>query len=289
MDEPTEVAATSVEAPVSAPEVDSAPIGSEEVAATSSPSEEVNETPALPAEASFASSDDFGWDAWDGEIDTLPESVRPWGTRLSSHYTTQFEKQRAEENSETDRLRTIYESLMSGQEDPRTVELNAKLEALQHEHEELKSSSLLTTNEFTEYKKAVDRAIDEEAEAYAKWYQTKYPQFFGDKEVSKKFSELLEAGWDLDYAPAAMELSDEGLAIAQKALSENVPAHYAVELARKSTATAAKPVPRPGARITSGATGNHVTPNQLKPSASDEAKTFDDMRLIAAQNAFKRR
>lgn len=294
-DETTEVAATPVEAaPVAGTDVDTAPVSSEEaVAATSSSTEKVDETTASkpsttePQVPSFPTTDDFGWDAWDGKADTLPEQVRPWGDKLSQHYLSQFEKTRAEESAETERLRGIYEALMSGQEDPRTREVTEKLEALQAKYEEMEKSSLTTQNDFTEYKKAVDRAIDEEAEAYASWYQTQYPQFFNDKEMSEKFTKLLESGWDLQYAPAAMELSDDALEIAQKAMSENVPMKYAVELARKSSGVA--PKPRPGARITSGATGSPSAPNQVRKDTSDEVKTFDDMRLIAAQNAFKRR
>jgi uncharacterized protein YaaR (DUF327 family) len=263
----------------------SAPVSEDSAAAASS--EDTNGTHETEA-PSFPSADDFGWDAWDGKSDALPEQMRPWGEKFASHYENHFKSQYSAEKAETERLKSIYEALMEGQEDPRNAELTANLEKLQAKFDELNQSSLTTANEFHTYKQVIEQALEDEAQQYAAWYEKQYPQIFNNPEAAQKFTSLLESGWELDYAPTVMELNDEALAIAQKALTEGVPMHYAIELARKTAPPPVRHSPRPGARITSGATGSPVTPNQAPKDAYNEAQSLDDIRLIAAQRAYSK-
>jgi len=276
----SETEAVAVEAEASVDSGTVAPV-SEEAATVSS---EAVETPTEPD----VTHETFGWDGWDGNAEGLPEHMRGWGTRMSGHYKNHYEGEFDKYRAETDRMRTIYEALVTGAEDPRHDELTGQLGALQTKFDELQSSSTTTHSEFEEYKQAVEKALDEEADRYAQWFETQHPHIFADKELATRFSQLLENGWELEHAPAALELSDTALAAAQKALNDGVPPSYALRIAQNSSPQA-KRQPRPGAKLVSGATGSSVAPNQVPRDALNEAKTLDDVRLIAAQRAMKRR
>jgi hypothetical protein len=277
MSEETEAVAVEAEASVDSDTV--APVSEE--TATVSPTENPTE-PEVTHET-------FGWDGWDGNADSLPENIRGWGTRLSGHYKNHYEGEFDKYRAETDRMRTIYEALVSGAEDPRHDELTGQLGALQAKFDELQTSSTTTQTEFEEYRQAVEKALDDEADRYAQWFETQHPHIFADKELATRFSQLLENGWELEHAPAALELSDTALAAAQKALNDGVPPSYALRIAQNSSPQSKRQSPRPGAKLVSGATGSSVAPNQVPRDALNEAQTLDDVRLIAAQRAMKRR
>jgi len=288
----SEVSAEAVAAPVEASpgavEADTASPVSEEAVTASSSEEEAHEAPETAA-PSFPSADDFGWDSWDGENTSLPENVQGWGDRFSKHYENHYTGKFETEQAETDRLRSIYESLSAGLEDPRNAELSDQISEWEGKYGDLEAEKLSLQSDYDSYKEALEASLKEEADNYAVWYQEQHSHIFEDAALTEKFTNLLESGWELDHAPAAMELSDEALAIANKALADGVPMRYAIDLARKSTAQPARAAPRPGARITSGATGSPVAPNQAPKDALREATTLDDMRLAVAQKAVKRR
>jgi len=268
-----------------------APTSSEVTAeAAASSTEEVrNDTAENVTQAetpSFPTADSFGWDAWDGKSDTLPEEIRGWNDRFSTHYKDHWAKHYEAETNEAERIRSIYQSLSAGLEDPRNAELTQQVGEWETKYNALTEERLALQNEFDAYKAALDKALEQEAEEYADWYQKQYAHIFEDPKLVDKLTNLLESGWDVDNAPSALELSDEALAIANKALTDGVPMRYALELARKTTAQPARSAPRPGARITSGATRSPVAPNQAPKDALREARSLDDMRLVAAQRAF---
>tara|TARA_S200002703_G_scaffold158192_1_gene167916 strand:+ start:3770 stop:4660 length:891 start_codon:yes stop_codon:yes gene_type:complete len=245
--------------------------------------QESHVTPEVP---SFPSADTFGWDSWDGKSDTLPEQIRGWNDKFSSHYEDHYTKHFEAESSEAERLRSIYQSLAAGLEDPRNTELTEQINDWEQKYNSLSEERLGLENEFNAYKQSLDQALEQEAEEYANWYQQQHSHIFENPELVTKLTTLLESGWDVDHAPTALELSDEALAVANKALTDGVPMRYALELARKTTAQPARSAPRPGARITSGATRSPVAPNQAPKDALREARSLDDMRLVAAQRAF---
>ncbi len=285
----TEAAAPAAE--VSSGVASEAPTSAEVSAgAPASSSEEVNhETEAAPTQpepVSFPTADSFAWDDWDGQGDSLPEEVRGWNDRFSNHYKDHWTKHYEAEANEAERIRSIYESLSAGLEDPRNAELTQQVSDWEEKYKTLTDERLTLQNEFDSYKDALNKALEQEAEEYANWYQKQHAHIFENPKLVDKLTNLLESGWDVDYAPSALELSDEALAIANKALTDGVPMRYALELARKTTAQPARSAPRPGARITSGATRSPVAPNQAPKDALKEARTLDDMRLVAAQRAF---
>lgn len=87
--------AGAVETPESgSPPVEAAPAEASSPPVESTPSESASTTSLAQAEpsgeeaapVSYPSADDFGWDGWNGDVDALPELVRPWGTKLNTHY-----------------------------------------------------------------------------------------------------------------------------------------------------------------------------------------------------------
>ena len=267
----------------------SAPVSGEATAVSTSEETHVRTSEPQSSPSSFPSADDFGWDAWDGQSLSLPEQIRGWNDRFSNHYKDHYSKHFEAEKNEADRLRSIYESLSAGLEDPRNSELNQQVTDWETKYGTLEQEKSALADEFNSYKQALDDALQQEAEEYSAWYQKHHAKIFEDPQLTERFTNLLESGWDVDYAPQALELSDEALTIASKALADGVPMRYALELARGSTAQPVRSAPRPGARITSGATGSPVAPNQAPKDALREAKSLDDMRLVAAQRAFKQR
>jgi len=261
-----------------------------EVESTETPAVEVTETvePAGETSAAFPSSDTFGWDDWDGETGTLPEPVRGWGERFSTHYKARFDRENEAALEETARMKEIYETLMEGAEDPRNAELTQQLEELQKKFSGLEETSKTTRAEYEAYKQAREEADEREAQEFAKRFEDAHPEIFKDAAKAKRFLQLLEAGWELDYAPAALELSEGALAIAQEALNEGTPMRYALKLAEAASPQPQRRKPRPGARITSGATRAPVAPHQAPKDALREARSLDDIRRIAAQRAMKR-
>jgi len=286
----SEAAATEASAEVASGVASEAPASSEAAVSSSEESTNASASDTPQEEVSrFPSSDDFGWDAWDGESGSLPEEIRGWNDRFSGHYKNHWSKHHEAEKNEAERIRSIYESLSAGLEDPRNAELTQQVGDWESKYNTLTEERLTLQNEYDAYKEALNKALEQEAEEYANWYQTQHSHIFENPQLVEKLTNLLESGWDVDHAPTALELSDEALAVANKALTDGVPMRYALELARKTTAQPARSAPRPGARITSGATRSPVAPNQAPKDALKEAKTLDDMRFAVAQKAFKRR
>ncbi len=232
----------------------------------------------------FPTADSFGWDAWDGTTDALPELVRTWGQKIYDHRQGWVDKEMKAREAETQRLQEIYSGLLDGIEDPRVAETSSALEKLQAKFDALEKSSSVTASEYEEYKAAMQKAVDEEAEAIATGFRAAHPEFFEDKAKLTLFGELLEEDWDLEAIPKVMALSGAARAVARQARVAGTPDKFALQLAGN---TVSKPAaPRPGARITSGATGSAPSPHRAVAGAGD-AKTFDDVRNNAVTRALR--
>ena len=222
---------------------------------------------AAPSEAapiSFPSAEEFGWDAWDGEHGTLPELLRPWGEKLKGHYDRQM-----------DRTQSLYDALLSGQEDPRIKEYTDKMSEWETKYNELENSHNTVKSEYDAFKKGIEAEVEVEAKQYAAWFQQQHPDIFNNPKMGKAFAGLLDQGWNLASAAEAVKMSPEALVVAMKAKADGVPDSYALKFARGTKS--APPAPRAGARITSGAT----TPvRSAEQSAVDgrKASTLKDQR-----------
>ena len=288
MDETSEGGAAPVaEAPAPAVVTESPIDTSSEAPSSPTPTGEAD-APAVKAEApSFPSHDDFGWDAWDGEVSTLPEPVQPWAQRVYDQRSTWVDQRVSEGLSEANRIKDIYNALLDGHDDPRFGELQGTNKELQDKFDALTASSQQAEADFSRYKEDINKAIEVEASRYADWFERTYGEMFKTPEAVAKLESLLGAGWEIDFVPGLMDLDEKALAVASNALKEGVPPKYAVQLAQRAPAKAVRPKPRPAAKITSGATSAPSAPH-LQRDESNQVRSLDDMRQYAAKNALKR-
>tara|TARA_R100001443_G_scaffold13374_2_gene23315 strand:+ start:7825 stop:8721 length:897 start_codon:yes stop_codon:yes gene_type:complete len=269
------------DAPAEASDAPSSPTSETTSEAASTPEPEA-QVPALP------SYDDFGWDDWTGDVSALPEQIQPWAQKVYDSRQSWADQRVQEGLSESNRIKDIYNALLDGHDDPRFNDLQKQHTELQAQFEALTNSSGQVQAEYDGFKQEMEKAIEQEATRYADWFERTHGHLFQEPEGQAKFETLLNAGWDVDAIPGLMDLPDDALELASKALQDGVPAQYAIQLAKQSVPQKAAPAkPRPAARITSGATSAPAAPNQLK-SGGTKVSSLDDMRLLAAANAVKR-
>lgn len=283
--------AVEVAAPVESAPVEAAPTDTDEAASTVEAEEttEAAET-SLPAETdseepapvSFPSSDDFGWDEWAGDLETLPEEVRPWGVHLDKYYQTKMDGM----SSDIDQTREIYEALIGGKEDPRLAEFQSTIANWEQKHLDVSSRYEALEKEYADYQKIVEEAIQAESEEYAKEFADKNPELFGDDELAESFADLLEEGWILEHAAEAARLPKAVLDVARQAKKDGVPDAYAIRLAKGAKSKPA--TPRPGAALTSGATTPARASEQAE-LAQDKPMSLKEYRTQVARNALNRR
>jgi hypothetical protein len=114
-----------------APAVDTAPAPEAAAAPEGSASDtEVNPS-TTEQPAAFPSADEFGWDAWKGEVDNLPEQIRGWATPMQGYYQKWADDKAASMVDDAKSLKELYDSLLEGKEDPRVAEYTAKLKEME--------------------------------------------------------------------------------------------------------------------------------------------------------------
>ena len=113
-EETTQASEGVAEAPAaeSSPAIDSPDTSDAEVAPSSegaveaATGESAQDEPELP---------EFDFNAWEGDVDLLPESYRPLGARMNDI----FSGQRSDFESKIEQLQRLNDALMVGDEDPR--------------------------------------------------------------------------------------------------------------------------------------------------------------------------
>lgn len=273
-----------LEGEVESTAADSTPVADESVYEVQTESSD-SASSSTSTEEEKSSFDSFNWDEWDGEHASFPDDVKPWAEKVYNQREAWVNNQITHSEGEVDRLRDLYETLVSGYDDPRLGEFEEKVQGWEHKYKELQDTHATTLSEHEVYKKSIDDAIQKEADDYADRFAKKHDDIFNNEEKATVFSNLVEEGWDFEIVPALMRLDESQLHIAKTAKQDGVPDHYAIQFAVRSAKS--KPDPRPGARITAGATSPAVAPNQVKNELAS-AKSFDDIRTIAARTALKR-
>ena len=268
------------EAPVeAAPEAAAAPVQGS--ASESEVREETSEQP-----AAFPSADEFGWDDWKGEVDNLPEQVRGWATPMQTYYQKWADDKAASMVDDAKSLKELYNSLLEGKEDPRVVEYASKIKELEEAQGtattewESKYGELEKT--YKDYQSNVEATIEREAEQYAKWFKSENADLFEDDNLAATFVALLDEGWEMETAATAARLPAAALHSARQAKADGVPDEYALRLSGGAESPSA---PRPGASITSGATSQARSSEQMALPDKVEATSFKDLRSQAARFA----
>lgn len=198
------------------PEVEPAEVEVDETPAETEPAEQ-EASVEQEAPAAEPSIDDFDWDSWDGAIDALPESARPWAERVASRY----EAAASAAQEEAERARMLYEAISEGLDDPRLKELQEKLEKGETEwsskHQEFESK----IREYEDRVAAFEAFYDQEAERLAKDFQDKNAWIFDDGPVQKLAEELLgDDGFSLEVLPDLLRQPKPVIAKARELMKE---------------------------------------------------------------------
>lgn len=263
-------AAPSAEA---APSSDDAPVTED-----SSLSEESESGEGAPA--SSPSADEFGWDDWDGNHESFHEDFQPWAEKINGYHSTRAETASTKHKRQVERLEDLYKSLLGGEEDPRIGDFETQLSEWETKFNGLDS-------EYKKYQTAVQESIAQESKAYAEWFQQENKDIFENDIAAGVFVELVENGWDLEPAAEATRLPQEAREVAMKARADGVPESYALRLAAGAPKKTA-PEPRPGAKITAGATTPARSAEQKAVEPDGSTMSFKDYRAQIARKALKR-
>tara|TARA_R100000388_G_scaffold94380_2_gene81407 strand:+ start:194 stop:1075 length:882 start_codon:yes stop_codon:yes gene_type:complete len=268
-----------VDAPVDAAPVDAA---SDEAPATSEPSLSADTDSEEPAPVSFPSADDFGWDSWDGEFDKLPEQLRGWGDKFHGYYGSRHQAALDQQRQQMEQQHSLYEALISGKEDPRVEQYAGQLKDWEQKHSVLEAKFAALESDNKLFVESVNKSIEAEAERFAQAFQESNTDLFNDEALANTFADLLEEGWDLETAAEASRLPQNVLEVAKQAKADGVPDSYALKLARGTKMRT--PQPRPGAKLTSGATTPSRSPEQVE-TTNTGAMSLADWRKHVARNA----
>ena len=286
-EEQTIVEAVGSEAGV-APEVEAAPAAAElapSVAEVEVEPAPVDDSPSADSGEGTPASSSFDWGAWDGSNEALPEDARVW----AEHFTTFYDGRQAQalekQRLEIEDTKKIYDALMGGQEDPRVEEYKGQLKDWENKHAQQLAVHNKLQAEYTTYQKSINDAIEKEADQYAAWFRSENKDLFEDKKLETTFYGLVEEGWELESAAKATRLPSEMLDLARKAKADGVPDVYALRFAARGAGRTQ--APRPGARITAGATTPSRAPEQTH-IAESSALSMKDLRGQVARNALKK-
>ena len=259
-----ESSSPAIESPISS-DTEAAPSPEEGVSEAAAAGEDAVQEPELP---------EFDFDAWEGGLDDLPDMYKPVGTRMSQIHGNKV----SEFESEMDQLRRLNDALMVGEEDPRVADFQSKWEESKTGYESLQK-------EFETYRNEVQAMHDRDAEQWAKSFQEKHSEIFENEELSTALQTLVHHDWDPEVAVKLLSLKEDSIEIALKAKADGVPDLYALRLAENASRPAAKSVPRPAAKITSGATTRSSPDQQMMDM--NETSSLDDKRMIVARRALK--
>lgn len=243
--------------------------------------EEASEQP-----SAFPSADEFGWDDWKGEVDSLPEQIRGWATPMQTYYQKWADNRAASMVDDAQSLKELYNSLLEGKEDPRISEYAAKIKELEEAQGTAKTEWESKYGElektYKDYQSNVEATIEREADQYARWFKSENADLFEDDNLAATFVALLDEGWEMETAATAARLPAAALNAARQAKADGVPDEYALRLSGGAESPSA---PRPGASLTSGATSQARSSEQMALPDKVEATSFRDLRSQAARFA----
>lgn len=224
----------------------------------------------------------FEWDSWDGTTyDPFPEEVRPLAEQFGTFYSSKQEKVKAEH----DRLQTLYDALIAGDEDPRIGEFTSKYEQeaaarakFEEDYKGLRS----------EYDGVVQFVLDREAtraEQEATAFQQQHAWLFSGKYDDVSI-ELLDAGFPFTSLPELVKLPDSVRSTAKELLAKVKDPATAIRVAKAESQVpppagteafvAGSTSPAPAARTTE-------KPNPASQSGNDKLVALVKQKMAALQ------
>lgn len=237
---------------------------------------------------------EFDVSAWDGSIDTLPESSREYA-RLAVDRTTaalqaQIDEARSSGEGSSQALKElqseleIYKTISEGLEDPRVASLTERLNEIEASSKSWQEKHAAIESQLKAYQAAEDQ----------KWvneFKEKHADMLNDKAKSAQFFGLCDQGWEEEAAAQLVAGTPELLKEAESIVNQlrlGMDGHaFAVQHARMKLGIAVAPrTPRVAATITNGAQGNAKTASRVGGgSVRDLPK--DQARHEAASLALK--
>ena len=243
----------------------------------------------------------FDPDAWDGNIDSLPQELQGPAQHIQKNleggYTKKFQtlaeerktfdeanatwgKEKQEWESTRDDIiteRDLLKQMMDGAEDPRLGNMTKKYETSSTELSKMKA-------DFEEFRRLVEEDIDSQAEDYAQKFYEEHKEIFENEETHAQLDKLLDDEWEPVLAIQLINQSEETLNLAKELREQGTPQKVAIEHALlKGGGKMKKRDPRPGAKLTSGA---EATNNPASSQAyTDFGTNSNDARRAAAQAA----
>ena len=257
------------------------------------------EAPEVQTEQQIQPFSGFDAESWDGNLESLPDSLRgPVGhlhRHLESGYTKKFqdladqrkqfeanqgewEKQSEEWKVDRDdivRERDILRTIMDGGEDPRVAELSGKNQELLGKYEEL-------AKQHEEYEKLVDADLRTQADAYAQQFRSHHQEIFDSSEKRAELSSRLSEGWAPEEGVRLIGQHEDVVTLANELREQGTPQEVAVEHALLK-AGVKKRAPRPAARLTSGAESRNNPAST--PQSVNNAGSSNEARMFAAREA----
>lgn len=262
---------------------DAGAVDSSSVSGTDSDSTPNGTPEAVELEPSVTA-DTFGWDDWDGSEDAFPEDVRPWASKFNGHYQKQLELTKSEAN----KLKSIYESLMEGREDPRLSEYKTQLETAGQTKQELEQNFQRLQTQHQSTIKEFNDFMESRAQQAAEAFQKENPWIFESQELQGLGSSLLDEGFETNDLPQLLRMP-EGLLGATRKIHKELTAAgakgvgpHAIKLARSEFRA---PPPSPSASKVAGAHGS--TPSTAIPSSPGQDATLQDTKVHAVRRALR--
>ena len=211
--------------------------------------------------------------------------MQAWSQQFNRYYMAKQDAALEQQRLSDADTKRIYEALIGGNEDPRVGEYQEQVAEWEQKHQAQLAEHTKLQEQYAAYQKSIDEAIDQEATEYAAWFKSENKDLFADKELENTFYGLVDEGWELEAAAKATRLPQQALVLARKAKADGVPDVYALRFA--SGGGRRTQAPRPGARITAGATTPSRAPEQTQIEERS-ALSMKDLRGQVARIALKK-
>lgn len=209
----------------------------------------------------------FDWAAWDGEDASLPEPAR----QFSEGFRGYFSARSKEAEEELASLRSTYESLMMGREDPRVAEMQSKLSETERAAKEHSEKYSALQAEYEKFKSEIAARQQAEEEAWMSNYKAQNAWMFDDGPIQQTAGELIDEGFSPEELPLMLRQPAPVIVEARKINKELQSSgakgvgKHALALARAKFADPERPLT---AEVVAGSTGTRNPPISNEPDKS---------------------
>jgi hypothetical protein len=264
--------------------------------------EAIEEAPAPEAVAEEAPAEpeyrlpEFDFDAWDGQVEGLPEPYHPIHEHVSTHLRKEIDGLR--DSLEQDR--ELYQALLEGEDIGK--DFQQKLTQAQGELEKHQKSKSEWEQQKTDYDQKiehyegrmaeVDAMQKAEAEQWAVDFRKTNSDVMDDTDRREQVIKFLDSGIEPEIAVEFVRSGSENFINTTLGyMAQGVPSTYAVRMAKADTGRSETQAaqPRAAAELTAGASEAANMPESAEKSVSDKAFNIRDARRLAAERAFKGR